>query len=189
MILTAFAQQLAPGLSMIVTLSSPVNTPWVKKQDTKFLPITSVNVNLFSRSFTDRLSDKFATNRWIIPARLKYVAKLPGGNQRYVLWISGIARIWSWGHSGFGRRKSPSGVQAHSILPTYCQTMHNFVYLAKLHELLVKHEKNLGCSACLFAELSIVIDRTNNYFRGVLFSDSSKVASTSVSLTIIGPTS
>ena len=67
--------------------------------------------------------------------------------------------------------------------------MHNFVYLAKLHELLVKHEKNLGCSACLFAELSIVIDRTNNYFRRVLFSDSSQVASTSVSLTIIGPTS
>jgi len=33
--------------------------------------------------------------------------------------------------------------------------MHNFVYLAKLHEPLVKHEKNLGRSACLFAaELS-----------------------------------
>jgi len=41
--------------------------------------------------------------------------------------------------------------------------MHDFVYLAKLHEPLVKHEKNLGCSACLFAELSIiVIDRANN---------------------------
>ena len=35
-----------------------------------------------------------------------------------------------------------------------CQTMHNFVYLAIVHEPLVKHEKNLGCSACLFAELS-----------------------------------
>jgi len=32
--------------------------------------------------------------------------------------------------------------------------MHNFVYLAKVHEPLVKHEKNLRCSACLFAELS-----------------------------------
>jgi len=31
---------------------------------------------------------------------------------------------------------------------------HNFVYLGKLHEPLVKHGKNLGCSACLFAELS-----------------------------------
>jgi len=31
--------------------------------------------------------------------------------------------------------------------------MHDFVYLAKVHEPLVKHEKNLGCSACLFAEL------------------------------------
>jgi len=35
-----------------------------------------------------------------------------------------------------------------------CQTMYNFVYLAKLPEPLVKHEKNLGSSACLFAELS-----------------------------------
>jgi len=35
--------------------------------------------------------------------------------------------------------------------------MQNFVYLDKLHEPLVKHEKNLGCSACLFAELSIVV--------------------------------
>ena len=34
------------------------------------------------------------------------------------------------------------------------QTVLSFVYLAKLHEPLVKHEKNLGCSACLFAELS-----------------------------------
>ena len=36
-----------------------------------------------------------------------------------------------------------------------CQTVHNFVYLAKVHEPLVKHDKNVGCSACLFAELSI----------------------------------
>ena len=66
--------------------------------------------------------------------------------------------------------------------------MHNFVYLAKLLESLVKHEKNLGCSACLFAKLSIAIDRANNYFRGVRFSDSAPTASTSVSLTIIAPT-
>jgi len=39
--------------------------------------------------------------------------------------------------------------------------MHNFVYLAKLHKPLVKHKKNLGCSACLLAESSIVIDRVN----------------------------
>ena len=63
-------------------------------------------------------------------------------------------------------------------------------YLAEVHEPLVKHEKNLGCSACLFAELSIVTDRANNYFRGVRFSDSAPTAQTSVSLTIIiGPTS
>jgi len=35
-----------------------------------------------------------------------------------------------------------------------CQTMHNFVYLAKVQEPLIKHEKNLRCSACLFADLS-----------------------------------
>ena len=40
----------------------------------------------------------------------------------------------------------------------------------------------------MFAELSIVIDRANNYFRGVRFSDSVRTASTFVSLTIIGPT-
>ena len=45
--------------------------------------------------------------------------------------------------------------RGHSILRIFgCQTMHNFVYLAKVHEPLVKHEKNLGCSACLFAEFS-----------------------------------
>jgi len=82
--------------------------------------------------------------------------------------ISGVARIWRWGHKGFGGRKSPSGVQAHSILRIFgCQTMHNFVYLAKLHVPLVKRDKNLGCSACLFAELSIAIDRANNYSCGV----------------------
>ena len=37
----------------------------------------------------------------------------------------------------------------------------------------------------MFAELSIVIDRVNNYSRGVRFSDSAPIASTSVSLTII----
>jgi len=65
--------------------------------------------------------------------------------------------------------------------------MHNFVYLAKLHEPLAKHEKNLGCSACLFAELSLhFFDRASklNYFPGVRFSDSAPTAS--VSLTIIG---
>ena len=67
--------------------------------------------------------------------------------------------------------------------------MHNFVYLAKLHVPLVKRDKNPGCSACLFAELSIVIDRANNYSRGVRFSDSTATAPTSVSLTIIGRTS
>ena len=63
-----------------------------------------------------------------------------------------------------GGQKSPSGVQGQTPLPKAhstltlrifgCQTMHNFVYLAKVHEPLVKHEKNLCCSACLFAQLS-----------------------------------
>ena len=68
-------------------------------------------------------------------------------------------------------------------------SLQNTVYFAKLHEPMVKHEKNLGCSACLFTELSIVTDRANNYSRGVRFSDSALTTSTSVSLTIIGPTS
>jgi len=46
----------------------------------------------------------------------------------------GAQRVWG--------REDPSGVQAHSILRTFgCQTMHNFVYLAKLLKTLVKHEK------------------------------------------------
>ena len=51
-----------------------------------------------------------------------------------------------------------------------------------MHESLVKHEKNLGRSACLFADLLNIIDRANNYSRGVRFSDSAPTASTSVSL-------
>ena len=31
-------------------------------------------------------------------------------------------------------------------------------YIGLVIELLVKHDKNLGCSVCLFAELSIVVD-------------------------------
>ena len=44
---------------------------------------------------------------------------------------------------------------AHSILRiVVCQTVHNFVYLGKVNEPLLQHEKTLCCSACLFAELS-----------------------------------
>ena len=56
--------------------------------------------------------------------------------------ISGVARISRWGHRESGGRIFG------------CQTMQGFVYLAKVHEPLVKHEKKLGCSVCLFAELS-----------------------------------
>ena len=64
-----------------------------KKQDTKLLPITSPNINRFSKFFhwqdgfkdcvtgrlrlTDRLIGKFATNSYLnIPPHLKYVATL-----------------------------------------------------------------------------------------------------------------
>jgi len=91
------------------------------------------------------------------------------------------------GHMGSGRRKSPSGgfggeapppPKAHTILPVRifgCQTMQNFVYLAKRYEPLAKHKKNLGCSSCLFAELSI--DKANNYSCGVRCSHSAPIAS------------
>jgi len=60
--------------------------------------------------------------------------------------------------SGGGGGKAPPPPKAYSILRMFgCQTktVHNFMYLAKVYESLVKHEKNVGCSACLFAELSI----------------------------------
>ena len=48
-------------------------------------------------------------------------------------------------HPARSRGRAPGGAseaKAHSILRIFgCQTMHNFVYLAKVHELLVKHEK------------------------------------------------
>jgi len=48
-----------------------------KKQDTKFLPITSPNVDRFSHSFAGRLSVKSATSSYLnIPPHLKYVATL-----------------------------------------------------------------------------------------------------------------
>jgi len=53
------------------------STLWVKKQDTKRLPITSPNVNRFSNVFTVGLGSKFATNSCLnIPPHLKHVAKL-----------------------------------------------------------------------------------------------------------------
>ena len=44
---------------------------------------------------------------------------------------------------GVWGRKFPSGVQGQSILRVFgYQNAQNFVYLAKVHESLVKHEKN-----------------------------------------------
>jgi len=82
----------------------------------------------------------------------------------FVGQINRLGRVWGTifrgrRHKGGWGWKSPSGVQgqspwwgfgnrersrpkALSILQIFgCQTMHNFVYLAKLHEPLVKHEK------------------------------------------------
>ena len=60
------------------TEASFVYTLWVKKQDTKLLPITSPNINRFSNFFTDGLGGKFATNLCLnIPPHIKDVATLP----------------------------------------------------------------------------------------------------------------
>jgi len=48
--------------------------------------------------------------------------------------------------------KAPENSQ--HITDIGCQTMNNYVYLAIVHEPPIKHEKNLGCYACLFVELS-----------------------------------
>jgi len=49
-----------------------------KKQDTKLLAITSLNITRFSKFFTSRLGSKFATNLCLnIPPRIKHVATLP----------------------------------------------------------------------------------------------------------------
>jgi len=49
-----------------------------KKQDTILLPITSPNVDRFSKFFTNRLSSKFAVNQSLnIPPHLNSVATLP----------------------------------------------------------------------------------------------------------------
>jgi len=48
------------------------------KNDTKLLPITSPNIKIFKKKFTDRLNGKFATNSYLnTPPHLKYVATLP----------------------------------------------------------------------------------------------------------------
>ena len=52
-------------------------TPWVKKQDTKLLAITSL-LSDFQIFFSSRLGSKFATNSCSnIPPRFKHVATLP----------------------------------------------------------------------------------------------------------------
>ena len=52
-------------------------TLWVKKQDTKLLPMTS-NINRLSNFFTDGLGGKFAINLYLnVPLCLKDVATLP----------------------------------------------------------------------------------------------------------------
>jgi len=49
-------------------------TPWVKKQDTKLLAITSLTIIRFSFFVTSRLGRKFATNSCLnIPPRFKHV--------------------------------------------------------------------------------------------------------------------
>ena len=58
------------------------------------------------------------------------------------------------GTEGLGDGSPPAGSRCRGITDIWLPDMHNFVYLSKVHKPLVKHEKNLGCSACLFAELS-----------------------------------
>jgi len=79
------------------------------------------------------------------------------------IWRQGAQRVWGTESSPGSRGRAPGvGIGARSPIPERysilrifsCQAMHNFVYLSKVHEPLVKHEKNLGCSACLFADLS-----------------------------------
>ena len=49
-----------------------------KKQDTKLLAITSLNINRFSKFFSSRLGSKFGTNACLnIPPGFTYVATLP----------------------------------------------------------------------------------------------------------------
>ena len=80
----------------------------------------------------------------------------------------GVARIWRWegatGCLGLWGTEVPQRPPNHHrgvCLPVRVRGQsppkalpNHFVYLAKLHEPLVKHEKNLGCSTCLSAELS-----------------------------------
>ena len=55
--------------------SQCVSTPWVKKQDTNLLAITSLTIIRFSKFFTTRLGSKFATNSCSnIAPRFKHVA-------------------------------------------------------------------------------------------------------------------
>jgi len=68
------------GLKCRIHVSNRCTTPWVKKnKDTKLLPITTPNMNRFSKLFfTDGLGGIFATKSCLnIPPRLKYVATLP----------------------------------------------------------------------------------------------------------------
>jgi len=63
--------------------------------------------------------------------------------------VNGSIEVRNTPGGGF-REANPPPPKAHSILRIFsCQIVDNFVYFAKVHEPLVKHEKNLGRSACL----------------------------------------
>ena len=68
----------AYSATLSVHVWHPNTTPWVKKQDTKLLPITSPNINRFLIFFTFRLSRKFVTKPYLnTPPHPKRVATLP----------------------------------------------------------------------------------------------------------------
>ena len=103
--------------------------------------------------------------------------------QRFVfMYCSGVSRIWRQGGledvsppAGSRGRAPGGGVGKRSpreLIPHYgirifgCRTMRNFVYLGKVHEPLVKHEKNLGCSACFVYR--VVKSLQYKYFKYVI---------------------
>jgi len=66
----------------------------------------------------------------------------------------GAEGVWEMEVPQQGPGAEPLVVVRGTKPPYGCQTKHNFVYLAKVHEPLLKHEKNLRCSVRLFTELS-----------------------------------
>jgi len=140
-----------------IRFDNPINLPLVHwywnsiKLELIFSSMHFLQTNRFKSIRICSITNRFESRIGMLYSAVHEYSQTMQWRRAHGVWKT---KVLQWRVRG----RSPPPPKAHTILPVRifgCQTMQNFVYLAKRYEPLAKHKKNLGCSSCLFAELSI----------------------------------